>query len=94
MKLLNVRLDRDDSRLATELREAGVQISHVVREAIRTEHERRIRRRGSGPRASTIMARIYAEYPDPPHARRRRLDLHDRKAVRRVIAKHLSRRRP
>jgi hypothetical protein len=40
------------------------------------------------------MARIYAEYPDPPHARRRRLDLNDRKAVRRVIAKHLSRRRP
>jgi predicted nucleic acid-binding protein len=44
--LLNVRLSPDDARRAAELREEGVQISDVVREAIRAEY---LRRRPGGP---------------------------------------------
>lgn len=92
MKLLNVRLDSDDARLASELRRAGFPISRLVRDAIRAQHEQRIGKRGKRPRASDVMARIYAEHPDPPGVSRRRLDLRDRLAVRRAIARRLGRR--
>jgi post-segregation antitoxin (ccd killing protein) len=92
MKLLNVRLDEDDARRAAELRGAGVQISRIVRDAIRAEHDQRIGERRERRRASDVMARIYAEHPDPPGVPRRRLDLRDRRAVRRAIAARLGRR--
>jgi post-segregation antitoxin (ccd killing protein) len=94
MKLLNVRLDGDDVRLAAQLRRAGVQISRIVRNAIRAEYDQRIGKRRERRRASDVMARIYAEHPDPPGSPRRRLDLRDRRAVRRAVAKRLGRRRP
>jgi post-segregation antitoxin (ccd killing protein) len=94
MKLLNVRLDGHDARLATDLRKAGVQISRLVRDAIRTEHEQRIGKRRKRPPARAIMARIYAEHPDPRGVPRRRVDLRDRKAVRRAITERLGRRHP
>lgn len=92
MKLLNVRLDSDDARRASELRRAGVQISRLVRDAIRTEHDQRVGKRGKRPRASEVMARIYAEHPDPIGLPRQRLNLRDRRAVRRVIVARLARR--
>ncbi|MDP3768178.1 MAG: hypothetical protein Q8S13_09195 [Dehalococcoidia bacterium] len=52
-------------------------------------HDRRIGKRNKRLRASDVMARIYAEHPDPPGLPRRRLDLRDRRAVRRAIAKRL-----
>lgn len=93
MKLLNVRLDSADARLAADLRKAGVQISRLVRDAIRAEHDQRIGKRRRRPRARDVMARIYAEHPNPPGLPRQRLDLRDRRAVRRTIAKRLGRRR-
>ena len=88
---MNVRLDRDDARRAAELRRAGVQISRIVRDAIRAEHDQRIGKRRERGRASDVLARIYVEHPDPPGLPRRRLDLRDRRAVRRAIAERLGR---
>lgn len=93
MRLLNVRLTPDDARLVAALRQAGVPISRVVREAIRAEHGRRTGGRRRGEKPSAVVARIYAEHPDPPGQGHRRIDLRDRRAVRRAIARRLRQRR-
>jgi hypothetical protein len=94
VKLLNVRLGPDDARLAAQLREAGVPISRIVREALRTAHERHAAVRGPRRRPSQIMAEIYRDHPDPPGTRRGKRDLTVRAAVRREIRRRLRRRRP
>ena len=92
MKLLNVRLGPEDARIAAELRKHGVELSSVVREAIRAAYSARPRR-GGRRRASDIMADIYAQIPDPPRLAPARYDLRDRRSVRRAIADRLRRRR-
>jgi hypothetical protein len=94
MKLLNVRLGPDDARMAAQLREAGIPISRIVRDALRAAHERHAAVRAPRRRPSQIMAQIYKDHPDPPGIRRRRRDLTDSEAVRRVIRQRLRRRRP
>jgi len=94
MKLLNVRLDGEDTRRVSELRRAGVAISTLVREAIRKEHEHRIGKRSRRRTARGVMASIYAAHPDPPGVPRRRFDLRDRTAVRRAVTARVRRRRP
>jgi hypothetical protein len=89
MALLNVRLDADDARRVADLRRDGVQISQLVREAIRTEHELRSRRRGAGRDPVALIERIYADYPDTPDVRPRKYDLRNRRAVRRAIVRRL-----
>ena len=86
MKLLNVRLDDEDARKAVRLRQAGVQLSRVVREAIRAAYDRQLGGRAPRRDPGEIMAEIYAAYPDPPGLPPRRLDLRDRRAVRRAVA--------
>ena len=93
MKLLNVRLGPDDARMAARLREAGIPISRVVRDAIRSAHARHTATRDSRGRPSEIIRRIYREHPDPPEAPRGRRDLLDRKSVRRAARQRLRRRR-
>lgn len=92
MTLLNVRLGPEDARMAARLREAGIPISRVVRDAIRAAHERHAVARGSRRRASAIMADIYRAYPDLPSQRWGRRDLRDRENVRRLIRRRLRRR--
>jgi len=93
MPLLNVRLSADDARRAVELRKTGVQISRIVREVIRAEHERRVRQHRAQRRTAEILAEIYAAHPDPSRAARRAFDLRDRRAARRAILRKLRRRR-
>jgi hypothetical protein len=90
--LFNVRLDDDDARRAKELREAGVPIARIVRNAIRAEHEYRVTGRVRRQTPRKIMARIYAEHPDPPGTPKPRVDLRDRRAVRKAIVRRLRRR--
>jgi hypothetical protein len=90
--LLNVRLSPDDARRAAELREEGVQISDVVREAIRAEYLRRRPGRPGNRRPSLIVKEILAALPDPAEAPRA-VDPSDRHAVRRHIAAKLRGRR-
>lgn len=93
MKLLNVRLGPDDARMAARLREAGIPISRVVRDAIRAAHERHAALRAARRPASEIMADIYREYPNRPNLPRGKRDLTDRARVRRLIRQRLRRRR-
>jgi hypothetical protein len=91
--LLNVRLSPEDARRAAELREYGIQISDVVREAIRAEY---LRRRPGEPghrRPSLIVKEILEALPDPEDAPARGVDAADRHAVRRHIADKLRARR-
>jgi hypothetical protein len=92
--LLNVRLSPDDARRAAELREEGVQISDVVREAIRAEYLRRRPGRPGNRRPSLIVKEILAALPDPAETPPPRVvDPADRHAVRRHIAAKLRGRR-
>src|SRR5580704_153014 len=91
--LLNVRLSPDDARRAAELREEGVQISDVVREAIRAEYLRRRPGRPGNRRPSLIVKEILAALPDPAETPPRVVDPADRHAVRRHIAAKLRGRR-
>jgi hypothetical protein len=88
---LNVRLSEEETRMAERLRKAGVQISHLVREAIRSEYVRRVERR-SGARVEAVQ-RILADLPDPPNLPPRGFSLTDGPAVKRHIASHLAGRR-
>jgi len=93
MPLLNVRLSPEDARRAAELREDGIQISDVVREAIRAEYLRRRPGRPGNRRPSLLVKEILEALPDPADLPPRAVDSTDRRAVRRHIAAKLHRRR-
>jgi hypothetical protein len=87
---LNVRLTEEEARMAARLRAEGVQISGLVRKAIRSEYERRIERRGEDSPVSVVQG-ILADLPDPPDLAPRTFATNDRHAVRRHIEKQLVR---
>lgn len=91
-RLVNVRLDIERVRKAQVLRERGVALSDVVREAIDQrfldlEPEAR-------PDARTIVRRIFEEHPDPADLPPRGYDLHDRRAARAAVLRKLRPARP
>ncbi len=90
---LNVRLGAEEARMAAALREAGVPISALVRDAIRAEYERRIARPSTARLPSQIMADILAALPDPADLAPRSFASNDRRAVTAHIAAKLARRR-
>ncbi len=90
-RLVNVRLDDERARKARELQEQGITLSELVREAIDQRYaalETPIEED-----VETIMARIYAQHPDPPDAPVRDYDVHDRHAAAEAIRAHLRRNR-
>jgi hypothetical protein len=89
---LNVRLSAEEARMAAALREVGVQISSLVREAIRTEYERRVERLVAH-RGSDVIREILQALPDPPGLPPRVVTTTDRRAVQRHIVARLKRRR-
>jgi hypothetical protein len=90
MKLLNVKLEDSDVAKVAALRGGGVNISDLVRHAIRGEYERRNGKRRPGD-IEKLLASIYAAHPIPPGVRRPKVDLRDRHAVRRAIAARVAR---
>ena len=94
MKLLNVRLDAAHVRMVADLRRGGIEISSLVREAIRAAHGRRSAGHAEGRRPSELMAEIYRECPDPPGVPRPTYDLRDRRSVQRAIRRRLRRSKP
>ena len=89
--LINVRLDAERLRKARKLRERGVRLSDVVREAI----DERFLQLRTEPRADmkTLIRGIFEQYPDPPGLPARNYDVHDRGATRRAIVRKLRRAR-
>lgn len=89
--LVNVRLDAERARKVRILRERGVRLSDIVRDAI----DERFVRTGSGRDidAGKMMERIFEQYPDPPDLPRSDYDVHDRVAAREAILRKLLRSR-
>ena len=92
MSLLNVRLGPEEERMAAALRGAGVAISGLVREALRSEYERRIGGRKRQPKGSEVVAAIIESLPDPPALLARDFSAEDPRAVRRYVRAKLARR--
>lgn len=90
MRLLNVRLNDEDSRLVQQLRDRGVSISDLVRGAIRAEASRAPKREPLD--VDAMLAEIQRQYPTPPGAKSRpRIDTTDRRAVQEFIRRKLRR---
>jgi hypothetical protein len=91
MPLLNVRLDEDDARLARGLRESGVSISELVREALRAEARRRQALHTLD--VDAMLAEMIEAHPTPAHARVPRRTAQDRHVVKATIRAKLRGRR-
>ena len=86
-RLINVRLDPERLRRAQTLRERGVKLSDVVREAI---DERFLRLRSEPePDVKTLIRKIFEQYPDPAGLPPRGYDVYDRGAARQAILRKL-----
>jgi hypothetical protein len=91
--LINVRLDEERRRKARILRERGVPLSNVVREAIDERFEA-LRRSQSRRDVRAFLQAVFERYPDPPGLERRSYDVHDRRAARSAILRKRRRRTP
>jgi hypothetical protein len=89
-KLVNVRLDEERLQKARLLREDGVVLSDLVREAIDRRFET-LERAKRPLDATAIIEQIFERYPDPPDLPPRSYDVTDRRAARDAIARKLRR---
>jgi hypothetical protein len=87
-RLVNVRLDEEHVRKAQALRERGVTLSDVVREAI-DERFAALRQSESPPDVRAIVQGIFERYPDPADLAPRDYNVHDRRAARAAILRKL-----
>ena len=85
--LINVRLDSERLHKVRKLRERGIRLSDVVREAI----DERFLRLRLEPEADmkTRIRRIFEQHPDPADLPAREYDVHDRRAARQGILRKL-----
>jgi hypothetical protein len=91
-RLVNVRLDEERLRKAQRLREHGVAISDLVREAI-DERFDALRRPRDARDIRAIIARLLERYPDPRDLPARDYDIHDRKVSGAAILRRLARKK-
>lgn len=92
-RLINVRLDAERLRKAQTLRDQGVALSDVVRDAI--DERFAALRRSELPRdMKTTIRRIFERYPDPPELAARGYDVRDRRAAGAAVLRKLRRVEP
>ena len=89
--LVNVRLDPERVRKVQLLREQGIALSDLVREAI-DERYAQAALALSPADATAVVHRIFRQYPDPPGLGPREYDVHDPRAARAAIRRRLKRR--
>jgi hypothetical protein len=89
MKLLNVRLNEADAKIAAQLRRDGVEISTLMRQALRAEFERRHRKSRKARKPSEIIVEIIARHPTPPGTPPRDYNVHDRHEAREAILRKM-----
>ncbi len=89
-KLVNVRLDEERIRKAHILRERGVSLSDVMRQAI-DERFAAISALEFRPDVKGIVRGLFERHPDPPDLPARDYDVHDRRAARAAIQRQLQR---
>jgi hypothetical protein len=89
-RLINVRLDQERLRKVRKLKESGIALSDVVREAIDRRFEA-LRELETPRNVEAIMTRLLEQYPDPPNLPPRTYDVADRRAARAAILRKLAR---
>jgi len=87
MTLINVRLTRAEEEAVGILKRSRVEISDVVRAALRHEAEKY--RPRTAAFTTRLLDEIFEQYPEPHRAIARSFDVHDRKAFARAFRKHL-----
>ena len=92
-RLVNVRLDPKRVRKAQMLREHGIALSDVLRQAIDERFEA-LRKRESDTDVAAVVRGILERHPDPADLPPRDYDVHDRRAARAAIRRRLKRTRP
>jgi hypothetical protein len=91
-RLVNVRLDEERLHKAKRLRESGIALSDLVREAIDERFDGlRTGRRRTG--VGAVMTRILNRHPDPADLPPRTYDVHDGRAARAAIVRRVAARR-
>lgn len=91
-RLVNVRLDENRLKKAKRLRERGIAISDVVRQAI-DERYLQLEPLGRYRDVRAIMTSLFERYPDTPNVPARSYDVHDAKQARAAVTRRLRRRR-
>ena len=86
--MINVRLDPARLRKAQTLREHGVALSDVVREAIDQRYAA-LKPADSPKSIRALVDSLFEQYPDPPDLPARDYDVHDRRAARAAITRRL-----
>lgn len=87
-RLVNVRLDEERLRKARMLREHGLILSDVVREAI-DERFQQVNRSKKKRQIKNVIERIFEQYPDPASLPPRGYNVQDRKQARAAIVNKL-----
>lgn len=87
-RLVNVRLDADRFRKVQTLRERGVALSDVVRQAI-DERFAQLFEPDTRRDIRAAIEGIFEEFPDPPDLPARDYEVHDRRAARAAILRKI-----
>ena len=87
MSLLNVRLTKLDQDAVRILKRSGVEISAVVRDALRREAERHRPRTPAS--TANLLAEIFIAFPEPTSPKRGAVDVHDRRKFAKAFRDHL-----
>jgi hypothetical protein len=87
-RLVNVRLDEERLRKARMLRDEGVTLSDLVREAIDQRFDALSVRRKRGE-IESMLAAIFERYPDPTEMPPRGYDVHNPRDARAAIRQKL-----
>lgn len=90
-RLVNVRLDEARLRKARKLRESGVVLSNLVREAI-DERYAGLVTPDQPVDVKALLDRIFRAYPDPPDLAPPDYDIRDRRAASAAVRRKLQRR--
>lgn len=91
-RLINVRLDGGRVRKAQYLRDRGVSLSDVVRDAIDVRYEA-LQRSEAPADVRALVTGLFARFPDPPDRATRGYSVHDARAARRAVRRKLGRER-
>jgi hypothetical protein len=92
-RLVNVRLDPKRVRKAQMLREHGITLSDVLRQAIDERFEA-LHQRERDIDVAAVVRSILERHPDPADLPPRDYDVHDPRAARAAIRSRLKRSRP
>ena len=78
-------MSSEDLAKVRDLQKQGVNVSELMRDAIRAEHQRRAPRRYTKRQVDAILGEIHSKYPDPKDRPPKSVNPHDRRAFREMI---------